>query len=421
MLWWVFNDDLGLHTETTSPAPMKVQIQASAYAYTCPTVADSDKVINYTTFYNYRIINKSTDVLDSVLVGMRSDVDLGFYNDNYVGCDVQNNFAFVYNGDTDDETNFGQLGYGTNTPYFSYNVLSGPVADAGDGKDNDKDGCIDCSFPLDANGEPITGGITIDENTQPEHTGLDVFLPYNDDGNAKTGNPVSTGNGIQYYRYLKGIWKDGTYIRYDNGNGTSASGAPCTFLYPGDSDPYGYGVGGGPNWPIAMSPWTEWNSTTNNQPSDRRFVASSGKFTLYSGQAKELDFAYVFTQDSAALANGNLYAKVVSDNKKIKKWFKQNNAPSCLSLNGIGLKDAAHTVTMLVYPNPASTALTIDAGNNNSLQNLKVFDILGKELIRKENMSGSQTQLNVAELPAGIYLLQLNSQEGVFVTRFVKQ
>jgi hypothetical protein len=419
MLWWVFNDALSNHTETGSLAPMQVQVQVSAYAYTCPALADSDKVLNYTTFYNYKVINKSTNVIDSLCMAIVSDADLGNYNDDYVGCDVQNNFAFIYNGDNYDDNNNGVIGYHDNTPYFSYNLIQGPNADLNDGLDNDHDGCIDCTYDLDANGNQLP--TSTDDDFLPERMAMSTFLPYNNTGDARTGNPTVVGNGIQYYRYMNSLWKDGTPLRYDQGTGTSPSGYPCDYLYPGSSDPIGFGLGGTVTNPAVVShpAWTENNA--GNAPGDRRFLVSTGKFTLQPGGQNEFDFAYVFTQDSASLANGILYGKVVSDNRKIKNWFTHDNAPSCLDLNGIGLKDPDHKIQMLVFPNPASSSLTIDAGNSNTILDLKVYDILGKEVFAQKNIRAAKSQLNINSLNSGVYLLEVQSEQGAYFTKFVKQ
>ena len=41
------------------------------------------------TFYNYKIINRSTLPLSDVYFGQWVDPDLGYYLDDYVGCDVK--------------------------------------------------------------------------------------------------------------------------------------------------------------------------------------------------------------------------------------------------------------------------------------------------------------------------------------------
>jgi hypothetical protein len=420
MLWWVFNDALATHAVTGTVNPLKIQVQASAYAFTCPALSDSDKVLNYTTFYNYKLINKSTDIIDSMYIGMTSDVDLGNYNDDYVGCDVTNNFAFVYNGDVydDDVAHTGVTGYHSNTPYFSYNVLRGPTADMNDGSDNDRDGCIDCTFQLDPNGQPDISLPPLNESAQRENTAMSSFLFYHNNADVLTGNPGAGNNGSQFYNYMSGHLRTGAPMTY-GGFGTFPTGPVCSYLLPGTSDPLGYGVGGGPGNPIPMPAWDE--VTSSGTPGDRRLLANTGTFTMQPGEVKELDYAYVFTQDSVALANGVLYNKVVSDNQKIKKWFTLNNAPSCLDMTGVGLKEADHKLQMIVFPNPASNSLTIDAGNNNTILKLKVYDILGKELFAQENIRTTRSQLNIVSMSAGVYLLEVQSEQGAYFTKFIKQ
>ncbi|MFL5752436.1 MAG: hypothetical protein ACJ76F_03440, partial [Bacteroidia bacterium] len=92
---WVFNDKLYNHTETSANS-LGIQVFATAYAYTCPFLADSDKVLNYTTFYNLRITNKSQNIYDSVYIGIRADTDLGNFTDDMIGCNVGANFGYVY-------------------------------------------------------------------------------------------------------------------------------------------------------------------------------------------------------------------------------------------------------------------------------------------------------------------------------------
>lgn len=424
MLWWVFNDTHSTHLESGSPNKIKIQVMASAYAYICPTVADSDKVINYTTFYNYKIVNRGNDTLDSTFVTLGSDVDLGFYNDDYIGCDVQNNFSYVYNGDNYDEdftlNGIPKNGYNSNTPYFSCNILKGGIADQNDGKDNDKDGCTDCSFPINPlTGEPDPFGVPIDENTLPEHTSMSKFTYYNNDFSFM-GNPSALKH---YYNYMTGSWKNDSRVRYDNAAGTSTvTTMPiCDYVFPGKSDlAIGYGIGGTPTAPVTTT--TEWSELTAfNSPGDRRMLTGTGDFTLYPGQTQEFDFAYVFTQDSVALANGVLYDKVVSDNKKIKKWFRDNNAPSCLDLSGVGLKEQHNQIKMNVYPNPANNVLNVDAGNNNTITGIKVMDILGKEISTQTKLNRSSETLNISSLQSGVYLLHVTTEKGIYFGKFIKQ
>lgn len=425
MIWWVFNDALSAHGISGSAQNMNIEVRASAYAYFCPTVADSDKVINYTTFYNYQIINKSSNAFDSVRIGIRGEVDLGNPNDDYLGCDVGRNLAYVYNGDNYDEDNGTILGYGSNMPMFAYNMLRGPIADYGNGKDDDRDGCTDCTWYTDANGNPMPGSFFYDEYTVPEHTCMETYVSYNNDANARTGNPTSAS---KYYNLLTAHWLDNNIntdpITYGN-KGTdnvSTGGIPCTYMYPGDSDPYGYGLGGSPSNPIASPIWYSWteNNVAGNPPGDRRLLTSFGTFSLAYGETTNIDFACVFTQTNSDNNFAAIPAGLV-DNDKVRKWFILNNAPSCIDLSTIGLKQNGKDINMAVFPNPASTNLTIDAGGNNTITGIKVYNILGSLVMENKSINQSKTSITINTLQPAVYLLEVSSNNGTYFTRFIKE
>lgn len=58
--------------------------------------------------------------------GIRIDCDLGNYQDDYIGCNIERGLGYTYNGDENDETSYG---YGTNPPAIGLDFLQGPLAD----------------------------------------------------------------------------------------------------------------------------------------------------------------------------------------------------------------------------------------------------------------------------------------------------
>ena len=143
-LWWIFNDKGNIHTETEAE-PIGLEIHAQAFAF----VAENE--VNDMTFYNYKIINRGTQPLNDTYFGQWVDPDLGWYLDDYVGCDVGLGLGFCYNGDAEDE---GAAGYGFNPPAIGVDFFQGPRADINDGIDNDRDGFID---EMDSVINPVTG------------------------------------------------------------------------------------------------------------------------------------------------------------------------------------------------------------------------------------------------------------------------
>ena len=262
-LWWVFNDVGNIHKETGG-SQIGLEIQAQAFAF-----ATNDE-INNMTFYKYKIINRSTLTVNQTYFGAWVDPDLGNYLDDYVGCDVKRGFGYCYNGDAYDD---GITGYGFNPPAIGYDFFQGPKADIHDGIDNDRDSCIDCTWKVNALGvrEAISDAVI------PELIIMSKFVYYNNNSDLVSGNPSSA---IDYYQYMKGIWRNGTKLTYGgngHGGGNGSTIDTCDFMFPGDSDPQGWGT------PFTGH-HTAWDEVTaGNVPDDRRFLQSAGPFTLMPG------------------------------------------------------------------------------------------------------------------------------------------
>lgn len=254
-LFWVFNDKGNVHTETGG-ASIGLEIQAQAFAF-----ATNDE-LNNATFYKYKIINKSSFRLDSTFFGVWDDADLGWYKDDYVGCDVNLGFGILYNGVAVDGT--GQAtAYGANPPAVGIDFFEGPFADP-DGLDNAVTSVPSSFLNYD------------DDVIDNERLGMCKFMYFNNNANPVNGNPTA---GDDFYQYLTGTWRNGTPITY-GGDGTTGS-VPCNYMFPGLTDPSGFGVGGDLNNPIVMPNWDEVSE--NNVPDDRRFLQSAGPFTLQPG------------------------------------------------------------------------------------------------------------------------------------------
>jgi len=360
MLYFIFNDSLNVHTESGGPK-MGVEVHVSAYAYGCPGIADSNQVLNWSTFYSYRIINRSSMDYDSLYVGLWSDVDLGYPVDDYVGCDTVLAAGFVYNGDNNDET---ASGYGMNPPMQNIIILKGLKANPGDGTDNDLDGIID---------EP------------GERTTLNHFMRYNNINNAPQGNP----SGAQhYYNLMKSVWGDGSHL-------VDSIGLPTNFMYP--QTPY------------------SGSSQAPSFPEDQRFVIGTGPITLPSGGEDTLDFAYVFTWDSLSPNGLNTsIARNLIDLQRVKQWYMNENFPSCIPYN-VGTEENDNDNDFLIYPNPVNNKLQIvyDAKN---VYRIEILNLMG-ELIYKNS---AVKIIDVSTLPPGMYFIRLFTEKKTLVKNFIK-
>jgi hypothetical protein len=74
-----------------------------------------------------------------------------------------------------------------------------------------------------------------------------------------------------------------------------------------------------------------------------------------------------------------------------------------------------------VYPNPASSILSIVNNSGLNISSLEVLDMNGKIVMASQAINHLQTDLDVSQLQIGIYLIQLTIDEQTMTKRFIKQ
>ncbi|GIV34009.1 MAG: hypothetical protein KatS3mg031_1544 [Chitinophagales bacterium] len=241
MIFWVYNDKGNIHTETGGEA-IGIQVNALAFAF-----ATSDEV-NDMTFYRYKLINKGSSTIGSFYMAQWVDPDLGCYNNDYVGCDTSRSLGICYNG-TATDPDCASRGYGNTPPLVGVDYFEGPLSDP-------------------------------DSNGVRRQLGMSTFTYYNNDFTVQ-GNPETA---VHYYNYMTGFWKDNTCFTQDAPD--AYGGSQCTkYMFPS-------------NPPDAPYP-TFWSEcSVNNIPADRRFLQSSGPFTLKPGDVNNITVGVVWVRPS---------------------------------------------------------------------------------------------------------------------------
>ena len=250
-LFWVYNDKGGIHTESQG-VPIGAEVRAQAFAF------KTNDEINNMTFYSYEIHNRSSFQINKTYFTIWNDADLGYYLDDYVGCDTKRGLGYIYNANQNDNILYaGTVGYGDFPPALGCDFFRGPLADANDGVDNDFDGIVD----------------EIGETIQ-----MSKFLYYNNNIGPFPPQTTNPDIAIHYYNYMTGFWKDGSPFTA-NGNAYGGS-TPVDYVYDGD--------------PVAGTGWTE--RTAGNLAGDRRFLQSAGPFTLKPGAVNNVTFGMPWAQ-----------------------------------------------------------------------------------------------------------------------------
>lgn len=375
MLFYVTNDKYSSHTETGAPA-LGVEMQVSAYAYNCANIINAYPELYNTTFYNYKIINRSSIQYNNTMVGIWCDADLGNYSDDYIGCDTINKIGYVYNGSPTDATTGG---YGNYPPILSYQILKGPYADSNDGIDNDKDGLID---------EPL------------EETKFNKFLYYNNNFGSFPPQTTNPSVAIHYYNYLTGYWKDGTQFTQ---GGTSYGGTTtASYVYPGNI--------------MSNTGWTE--GTAGNLSGDRRFIISNGPFTFKPNATTEIEFSILTTFDSTAGGYKNL-TKVINQNNSINNFYTLASKPTCTALT-LGLtENTSEKFSLQLNPNPTNDFINVNPNYNITGADVKVYNSLG-QIVYSGKSEFPSLRLSVKDYSPGIYFIELKTKTNITTGKFIK-
>jgi hypothetical protein len=286
--WWVFNDKGNIHTESGGSA-IGMEVRGQVFAF-----ATNDE-INDMTFNNYELYNRGSFTLTNTYFATFLDPDLGFYQDDYVGCDVRRGLGYCYNGNAVDGTG-GPQHYGANPPAVGIDFFQGPFQD-NDGVDNPLYNNCEVAQAQNENGIVYKGiGIGYGDGiADNERFGMRKFVYFNNvgQGNPATQDPESAP---QYYNFMRGIWKDNNPMCYgaDGHPSGGCNGTTASYMFAGDSDPCSWSTDGNQQ----AFEWTEQQA--GNLPFDRRFVQSAGPFTLLPGAKNLITYGVVWARATQA-------------------------------------------------------------------------------------------------------------------------
>ncbi|MFH1194946.1 MAG: hypothetical protein V1720_04500 [bacterium] len=244
-IWYVMNDlDSNRTQNLYGSSPIGFEMQVTIWAS-----MDMPDVV----FKKYVIINKSNSTIKDMYFAQWSDPDLGFANDDFVGCDTTLSLAFCYNGDNDDD-NYYKL----NPPAVGYTMLQGPII---------------LGEPTDSalvNGEKIPGY---------KNLPLSSFVFYLGAAGYTLNDPflgVYQGS-IQVYNYMQGKLSDGEPFLDPN------TGIVTKFWLSGD--------------PVNGTGWYEGIGWSGGPPADdRRILASYGPVVMAPADTQEVVIAVHITR-----------------------------------------------------------------------------------------------------------------------------
>ncbi|MFK7798147.1 MAG: hypothetical protein AB8E82_11885 [Aureispira sp.] len=234
MVWWVYNDNGNLHTQSKGQA-MQMEIQALAFAYS------TTDAVNNMTFYRYKLLNRNSLTLKDTYFSLWSDPDLGCFADDYIGCDTATGLGYVYNDDAYDDNPCGTsgfAGYGDKIPALGVDYFKGPIDSFGK-----EIGLSGFQYHVGGSQDPVIG----------DPTGAN-----------------------QYYNLMSGKWLNGAAVTVGgNGYNPNLPNAQATrYVFPSSPD--------------SQEP-NAWSMCSENLSGlDQRFLHTSGPFVLKPGATNEM-------------------------------------------------------------------------------------------------------------------------------------
>lgn len=128
--------------------------------------------------------------------------------------------------------------------------------------------------------------------------------------------------------------------------------------------------------------------------------ANNDSLVIGMDRGNVAQYPYPFT---GAIDDIMLYNRVLGDSEIVK----YNNVS--LGVNEVNTNKLAYSVT----PNPAKEFIKLQLGNNssNQLTTITLINQIG-QVVKHEVFTGNQEQINVSNLPKGMYFLQLMNKDG---------
>jgi len=391
-IFFIFND-WRQHTSSLGE-PIGIEVHAMVYGFDEP---ENEALFN-TLFINYKLINRSLHTLENAYVGFFSDFDLGYYADDYVGCDVVRSTIFGYNGTEVDGENKPDFpgSYGNNPPALGLVMLGGPYLEPND-EDDPSGGCDES-----INGIGFADGIVDNERFGMTNSTMIYFHEYIFEPNF-------------YYDRMKSILQDNVPQKYRLDVNT-----PSKFCLPWNTDPCWWGTN-----EIIPSGNPDWREETANPggvpsvPGDRNMISSMGPFTFEAFSTEYIDIAFVAARGDDGPFSSVELMKIYIDTIRGRFILDPDNFGN--QWLGTEEKVQVSKNTLKISPNPVKSEFWIDYTSDGREVTLSLHDIYGREISRKQVQPDGSFSMSVDHLKKGIYIVSIVDGTNIFTAKVIKE
>ena len=94
---------------------------------------------------------------------------------------------------------------------------------------------------------------------------------------------------------------------------------------------------------------------------------------------------------------------------------------ACSTVSGIGIIENDFGTSLALFPNPTDGKVTVDLGKSYQNVKIRLTDVSGKLINKSDDyMTGQSFDMNIGE-PAGVYLLQIETENKMAIIRLMKE
>ncbi|MDR9399737.1 MAG: T9SS type A sorting domain-containing protein [Salibacter sp.] len=351
-VYTIFND---LRKSNQRPIePIGLECHLMIYGYD----SVNNAALSNTYFISYTIVNRGNNTYEDFKTSQFINGGIGGFNDDLMGVDTVDQYIYSVNHDDFDEGQDLSKGFGPNPPATALVSLSHDYT----------------SFT-------VTDGDTASK----------LDYPY---------TPQEKVNYMDGYKADRSSYYTNSFRAT---NASQASGTPTKFVFSGS--------------PYLNTGWTPISDQTISNDNHLHYnagIASSYHGTFEPGDTIYKDLAFTVAENSST----GLYHELNDlDNQvsQIKQWFAQKQfdkwSRGCIAYNSVPDRDLTENSSFKLYPNPAENYVRIEFTDElNSSNQIEIFNTLGA-MVRSQKVSGKRANIQLDNMPAGIYLVRVSGSD----------
>ncbi|MBO6574816.1 MAG: T9SS type A sorting domain-containing protein [Rhodothermales bacterium] len=349
--WWIVND-VAKNAFPDRPPSLRVEVGISAFAF------PETGALGRTLFFEYTIRKPSGDPIEDAYVGMYTDIDLGRFDDDFMGSDSLLGLAYNYNSGPEDRD------WGTRPPAVGLDFLRGPLVD-----------------PEASTGQRIamTAAILpIDTRTQPEIV-RNYFT-----GRSRRGDRL---------------------VSYGYGRPEAGRNDPVTnWQFWGEPGEF----------------WSELNTDgagSTSPPSDRRIVSGAGPVRIGSEHGQNLLAAFITSMGDDHLDS----VRQLKEDDRFLQQLADRGVLDIPFIPAFQEQPDQRVLSAGVYPVPAGRSAKLKYHlPEERVVSVSIYDLLGRrqiEIARGLEVGTQQLPLDLSGLAPGLYLVQLQLGSRTFALK----